>query len=171
MRRRGRCVRFLGVSVVVLALAVAGAGCGSDKPNDSTTNTGGSTTPANAASKAEYIRDLNDVCNKRMAVVRKLRAAARAKLGANPTAEQLAKLMIDVVIPEKRNVLKHMRAVTPPAADESTVLAMFVSLKNAFDKQAEALETNPALKDFSTDFRNRAVAYGLSPHCRAVPIG
>jgi hypothetical protein len=162
-------VRFLGVSVVVVALAVAGTACGSDK--GSTPKPSGSTTPGSAATKAEYIRDLNTVCNKRMAVVRKLRTAALKKLGANPTPREIADVTLDVVIPEKRNVLKHMRAVTPPVDDESTVLPMFVSLKNAFDKQAAALKTDPTAKGSFGDFRNRALAYGLSAHCRDVPTG
>jgi hypothetical protein len=162
-------VRFLGVSVAVLALAVAGAACGSDK--GSTPKPGGSTTPGNAVSKAAYISELNGVCNKRMAVVRKLRTTALKKLGANPTPREIADVTLNVVIPEKRNVLKHMRAVTPPIDDESTVLPMFVSLKNAFDKQAAALKKNPTAKESFGDFRNRALAYGLSAHCRDVPTG
>jgi hypothetical protein len=148
-------LRFKILSAVLpaLILAPAAAGCGGDDSSgDDRVMTSGPLVP----SKRDYISEADGLCafyETRVEELGRQRFGLNAKdfkvlpsgqivfrAGRRPSDAAIEDFVLSTAVPELREQLEEVRAITPPAGDEAEVVAIYDSAARAVD----GLEADPA---------------------------
>jgi hypothetical protein len=137
-------------AVAVTLLVLAGAAC-----------SGGST-------KDRFIDDATAVCDDSAAAIE---VASGATLTPSSTEQQVAAFLKDRYVPLLRTRLDKLRELTPPAADRTTLDAIYADFEAVIDAiHADPVTYTNRADDPFADVEARFDAYGL-PACgsRTVP--
>jgi hypothetical protein len=146
--------RALGAAVLVLCVFAA-SGCGS---TSATSSSKPATTAAPAISKSEFVARANAICVKGNAQSR----AAQAKLGGNPTEEQIVAFVRGVEVPAVQAQINAIRALGAPAGDQATVKKMLDSAQAAVNKVKIVPTILTTGEDVFASFAKIAHPYGLT---------
>lgn len=125
--------RALTTAAALGAIALVGAGCGGGGGG------GGTTTSTGPLSKSDYITRGDTICKLGTLAIGQ---AGRERFGtSNPNRQQAIQFGQDVVVPSLEDTLRKLRALKPPAGDESQTAAIYDSL----EKSINQLKQNPEL--------------------------
>ncbi len=147
----------------MLVVAAVIAGCGSDSSSTNASETDQTSAPL---SKAEFIKQGNDICKhgkraKEKAVAEALEKAAAEGQNERPSPQTLAKVVEESVIPPYAQIVDQLSQLSAPKKDEAEV-EKFVS---QFEASLEKAEADPAKAAETSPFASAsdaAVAYGLN---------
>ncbi len=132
---------------LLATLAVAAAGCGGDdKP---------------APTKEQYVRQANATC--KVANEKLTSSAVAAFAGAQPTEASIERYAKDSGFPTLDQLIKDLRALTPPEGDEDAVAGAYDALQGAVDKSKAdpKLLTAPEETGPFKEANQKLNAYGL----------
>jgi hypothetical protein len=157
MGYRGGVPRPLTSLAALLAAGALIAGCGGGGGDDSST----SAATTGPLTKDAYIARGDQICSQGTLTIGQ---AGREQFGSSqPTQDQAVQFGQDVVVPSLEDTLTKLRALEPPAGDQSATSAIYDALGQAVDK----LKQNPDLfvqsgQGGAFDEANRlAQAYGF----------
>ncbi len=134
-------------AAIAIALLAACAGCGGDDERP--------------LSKAEYINQGDAICRKASAEFDKQLKEKFPDNVRNPSQEQVATLIDDVVKPSIEGQLSDLRDLTPPKDDEETVNAIYEKLETALAKVDADPKLLLARDDPFASANQEAQAYGF----------
>lgn len=150
--RRGR--RALGAAVAAAALAIAG--CGSS--SSSSSSTAAAVTSAPTISKSAFLAKANAICVRGNAESK----AARAKLGASPTEEQIVSFVRGTEVPAVQAQINQIRALGAPAGDQATIKKMLDLAQQAVGRVKVVPTILTTGEDVFAPFAAIAHPYGLT---------
>jgi hypothetical protein len=150
--RRGR--RAVGAAVAVAALGVAG--CGSSSSSSSSTAAAGTSTPT--ITKSAFLAKANAICVRGNAESK----AARAKLGASPTEEQIVSFVRGTEVPAVQAQINQIRALGAPAGDQATIKKMLDLAQQAVGRVKVVPTILTTGEDVFAPFAAIAHPYGLT---------
>jgi hypothetical protein len=170
-------VRFLLAVLAALILAPAAAGCGDDDSGgEERVTTSGPLVP----SKRDYISQADGLCafyESRVEELGRKRFGLNAKdfkvlpsgqivfrSGHRPSDAAIEDFVLNTAVPELREELDEVQAITPPAGDEAEVATIYDAAARAVD----GLEADPAtfaddaaVRRLFADARREGRRYGL----------
>ncbi len=149
-----RCGATLGASLVLAAAGVAG--CGSS--SSSTSSSSAAATSAPAISKAVFLAKANAICVRGNAKSK----AARAKLGASPSEEQIVSFVRGTEVPAVQAQIDQIRALGAPAGDQATVKKMLDLAQQAVGRVKVVPTILTTGEDVFAPFAALAHPYGLT---------
>jgi hypothetical protein len=152
-RRRGSAAT--AAAAVLVLCACAANGCGSSSSASSSTT---AAAPASAISKSAFVAKANAICVKGNAQSK----AAQAKLGGNPTEEQIVAFVRRVEVPAVQAQINAIRALGAPAGDQATVKKMLDSAQAAVNKVRIVPTILTTGEDVFASFAQIAHPYGLT---------
>ena len=145
--------------------ALAAAGCGSSA--SSGVHEDGAATPA-AISKSVFLAKANAICVKGNAASK----AARAKLGASPTEEQIVAFVRGTEVPGVQAQIDEIRALGAPAGDQATVKKMLDLAQAAVGRVKVVPTILTTGEDVFAPFAAIAHPYGLTSCApNSAPVG
>jgi hypothetical protein len=150
--RSGR--RAVGAAVAVAALGIAGCGNGSS----SSPSTAAAGTSAPTISKSAFLAKANAICVRGNAESK----AARAKLGASPTEEQIVTFVRGSEVPAVQAQINQIRALGAPAGDQATVKKMLDLAQQAVGRVKVVPTILTTGEDVFAAFAAIAHPYGLT---------
>ncbi len=157
-RRAGRPV----AAAVVLATLCATAGCGSSA------STNAVVPQAPAISKSVFLAKANAICVKGNAASR----AARAKLGASPSEEQIVAFVRGTEVPGVQAQINAIRALGAPAGDQAKVKKMLALAQTAVGRVRVVPTILTTGEDVFAPFAALAHPYGLTACApNSAPVG
>jgi hypothetical protein len=163
MAVKGRGVAVIAVLGVLVATAFL-VGCGSD----SSSNASATDEAAAPLSKAEFVKQAEEICQqgtkKKDAAVSAALKEQAAQGQAAPTAQDTAKLVEETVLPSYSKIVDQMSRLGAPQGDEAKV----EKLTSEFEAALQAAEANPAKASQKNPFipaDEAAKAYGIE-NCR-----
>jgi hypothetical protein len=130
------------------------AGCGSSSSNSTRTTA----TQAATISKSVFLAKANAICVKGNAASR----AARAKLGANPTEEQIVAFVRGTEVPGVQKQIDEIRALGAPAGDRATIEKMLGLAERAVGRVKIVPTILTTGEDVFAPFAAIAHPYGLT---------
>jgi hypothetical protein len=151
VRRRSRGL-FLAAALALAA--VCAAGCGSSSSGSTKT---AATQPA-SISKSIFLAKANAICVKGNAASK----AARAKLGASPTEEQIVAFVRGTEVPGVQAQINAIRALGAPAGDQATVKKMLDLAQAAVGRVKVVPTILTTGEDVFAPFAAIAHPYGLT---------
>jgi hypothetical protein len=156
MIRGTRAKSMLVSGAGVLAVGLTAAGCGSSG-GASTASTAAAVAPP-SITKAEFVKKANAICAKGNAVNK----AAGAKLGAQPSEQQVTAFVKGTEAPAIQGQIDAIKALGAPAGDEKTVANILALAQGAVEK----VKREPRIVTTGTDvfaaFAKLAHPYGLT---------
>ena len=124
--------RALRTAAALIAVALIAAGCGGGGGGSSSTSTG-------PLDKADYIKQGDTICKLGTLAIGQ---AGRERFGTSqPNRQQAIQFGQEVVVPSLEDTLRKLRALKPPAGDESQTAAIYAALEKAINQ----LKQNPDL--------------------------
>jgi hypothetical protein len=118
------------------------AGCGSsDKKADDkaeTTTTVADNTTVKGSTKAAFIAQADALCKTAQAKINAL------PIDPNASASVVGAALLEQGVPIQRQLMKDVRALTPPTGDEAEVTAIFDKASDAIENLAQDLAADPA---------------------------
>jgi hypothetical protein len=146
-----------GATLLVAALGVAG--CGSSSGSSASSAAGSAPT----ISKRAFLAKANAICVKGNAESK----AARAKLGASPTEEQIVAFVRGTEVPAVQRQIDELRALGAPAGAQATVKKMLGLAQQAVSRVKIVPTILTTGEDVFASFAAIAHPYGLTscaPH-------
>jgi hypothetical protein len=143
----------IAAALSLAALGVAGCGGGGDT---SSATTAGRAAPA--ISRSAFVKKANAICVKGNAQSR----AARAKLGASPSEEQIVAFVRGAEVPAVQAQLDAIRALGAPAGDRATVKKMLDLAQAAVNRVRVVPTMLTTGQDVFAPFARIAHPYGLT---------
>lgn len=141
------------------------AGCGSSGGSGSTTT---AAAPRSTISKSAFLAKANAICVKGNAASR----AARAKLGASPTEEQIVAFVRGTEVPGVQAQIDAIRALGAPADDQATVTKMLDLAQTAVGRVKVVPTILTTGEDVFAPFAAIAHPYGLTACApNSAPVG
>jgi hypothetical protein len=142
--------RLIALLAAVLALAAI-AGCGSSDSDTGTAaseSTSASEDAGPALSKAEFVKQGNEVCTQgKEAAEDKLADAAAEFGGEEPSEEEQAQVVSDVVVPSFEEISDGLAELTPPAGEEAALAELIAAFDDGtasvLDDPIAALDGDP----------------------------
>jgi hypothetical protein len=154
--------RAVGAALALAALCAAG--CGSS----SSVSTKAAASQAAAISKSAFLAKANAICVKGNAVSK----AARAKLGASPTEEQIVAFVRGTEVPGVQAQIKAIRALGAPAGAQATVKKMLDLAQAAVSRVKVVPTILTTGEDVFAPFAAIAHPYGLTACApNSAPVG
>jgi hypothetical protein len=161
-------VKGRGFVVVAILSVLVAAGISSGCGSDSSSNASATDEAAAPLSKAQFVKQAEEICQKGVkkkdeAVSAGLKELAATAQGA-PTAQESAKLVEETVLPFYSKIVHELGQLGAPKADEVKVEKMM----GEFEAALQAVEANPAAATKSNPFKatdEAAEAYGIE-NCR-----
>jgi hypothetical protein len=142
--------RSVAAAIVLAALGVGGCGAS----NSASTRT---STPT-AISKSVFLAKANAICVKGNAASK----AARAKLGPNPTEEQIVSFVRGTEVPAVQRQIDEIRALGAPAGDRATITKMLNLAQQAVGRVRVVPTILTTGEDVFAPFAAIAHPYGLT---------
>ncbi|HVQ57605.1 MAG TPA: hypothetical protein VMS60_01740 [Solirubrobacterales bacterium] len=143
--------RLVAILAAVLAIAAI-AGCGSSD-NDTGTAAGESTSASEdaggpALSKAEFVKQGNEVCTQGKEEAEAKLADAAAEFGdEEPSEEEQARVVTDVIVPSFEEISDGLAELKPPAGEEDGLAELIEAFEDGtasvVDDPIAALEGDP----------------------------
>jgi hypothetical protein len=160
---KGRGIAVLAVLSMLIAAGIL-AGCGSD----SSSNASATDEAAAPLSKAQFVKQAEEICQKGLkkkdeAVSAALKELTEQAQGA-PTAQDTAKMVEESVLPSYSKIVDQLSQLGAPKADEAKV----EKLMGEFEAALKTVETDPVKATKSNPFEpadKAAAAYGIE-ECR-----
>jgi hypothetical protein len=143
-----------GLALVLVAAGVAG--CGSSSGSSSSSSA--AATSAATISKSVFLAKANAICVKGNAQSK----AARAKLGASPSEEQIVSFVRGTEVPAVQAQIDQIRALGAPAGDQATVKKMLDLAQQAVGRVKVVPTILTTGEDVFAPFAAIAHPYGLT---------
>jgi hypothetical protein len=122
------------LGLLAIAAALAASGCGGDDDED-TTAAGGE-----APSKQEFISEADAICRQGDKEIEQAAGREFGK-GQEPSQQEQQQFVTDTVVPNIKNQIDEIRALTPPQGDEGRITAILDAAESGLDK----IERNPSV--------------------------
>jgi hypothetical protein len=154
---------LVALSLVALALAVAG--CGGSGAGSSTQT---SAATQASISKAAFLAKANAICVRGNAASK----AARARLGASPSEEQIVAFVRRTEVPAVQAQIDQIRALGAPAGDGATIKKMLDVAQQAVSRVKVVPTILTTGEDVFAPFAAIAHPYGLTSCApNSAPVG
>jgi hypothetical protein len=162
--------RFIATIVGALALAALAAGCGggggSEGSDSTAADSGGSdTNGAPALTKAEFIKQGDEICTKNVAKFAKAVTEFMNDNGIDPNAgpsqEQEEELLSEVVLPQFREEAEELDALGPPKGEEQEVEEIISGVEEIVAEGEEDPSTVTGSDDPFADVNQKAKDFGF----------
>jgi hypothetical protein len=151
--RGGRRTRAATAAAALSLVALAIAGCGGGGGGTAST-----TAAAPSISKSAFVAKANAICVKGNAQSR----AAQAKLGANPTEEQIVAFVRGTEVPGVQAQIDAIRTLGAPPGDQATIKKMLDRAQAAVNKVKIVPTILTTGEDVFAPFAKLAHPYGLT---------
>jgi hypothetical protein len=146
----------LGAALALVLTTVGVAGCGSSSGSSSASSA--AATSASTISKSVFLAKANAICVKGNAASK----AARTRLGARPSEEQIVSFVRGTEAPAVQAQINQIRALGAPAGDQATIKKMLDLAQQAVGRVKVVPTILTTGEDVFAPFAVIAHPYGLT---------